>query len=306
MKLNYYMLLLTVLLISACSKEIELSGGTPDFEVSTAAASYKVGEEVEFLLKGNPGLISFYSGEVGKHYQFKEGRIVKPGKTTLSFTSSVSTGAQQNQFSVLASTNFNGKYTIDDIKAATWTDITSRFALATSATYLSSGTKEINDLIVEGKPLYIVFKYVMDPLKPGAGRSWGVREFTVVTGTEIGPVTLADQVTGWSLHYFGPKEETGRSSITTSTITLRANAESPAVYTEDWCISKPINVGAIDMGPDRPVAVKGNSDVKLDRYTYTYSEPGVYKVHFVAANANIQSSKQVVKELEIKITPAEK
>jgi hypothetical protein len=303
MKFKYYIVLMSVFLMSSCSKDLELSGGAPEFDVSTQAASYKVGEEIEFQLKGNPGIISFYSGEVSNDYKYKEGRVLTPGNISLSFTSSVSLGAQQNQFTVLASSNFNGKYHIDDIKAATWTDITNRFSLATSATYISSGVKGINDLVVEGKPLYIVFKYIMDPLKVGAGRTWGVRAFSMVSETEIGPVSLADQVTGWSLHYFGPKEEVGRSSIAATTITLRANANPPAVYTEDWCISKPINVGKIDLGPDRPIPVKGNSDAKLDNYTYTYTKPGVYKVYFVASNTNIEESKKVIKEMEITITP---
>jgi hypothetical protein len=38
-------------------------------------------------------------------------------------------------------------------------------------------------------------------------------------------------------------------------------------------------------------------------YTYTYKTPGTYKAYFVASNNSIDETKQMVKEVDVTITP---
>lgn len=303
MKPIYYLLLGCLLSATACQKT---DVDDPAFDVTAESLTVKAGEAVKFKFTGDPGLISFYSGEIGNDYAFKDGRIVEAGEVFMSFNTNTQYGSQANQFSVWASTDFTGKYNIGDVKAATWVDITDRFTIATGTTYINSGSKSLNDIVVDGKPLFIAFKYVMNqPIATlGAGRTWRVQSFSLKSNTSIGTQTLADQVSaGWLLVYEGPKEETGRSSITSTTITLRANAVNTTAYTEDWCISQPVQPGSVDMGPDRSVPVKGYANSRLEEYTHTYTQPGTYKATFVAANSNIHDKKQVLKELEITVTP---
>lgn len=301
MKLKYLNWLLLLIMVSACEKENDnnLSG----FDVKTDALTFKAGEEVTFKLNGNPPQLAFYSGEILNDYNFKDGRIVETGSLSLSFSSRTQYGSQANQFSILVSTNFNGKYTIDDIKAATWTDISDKFILGTNATYVSSGTVDLKDLIVEGKPIYFVFKYVYEP-SAGAGRSWYVQNFSLESQTELGLTTVEDQNSAsWQLIYYGPKEATGRSSISTSTILLRANATNTTAYTEDWCISKPVYVGPIDVGPDWAIPVKGYSDAQLTEYRHFYNTPGNYRATFVATNKTANNNEELVKYVDITIVP---
>ncbi|WP_187774946.1 DUF5017 domain-containing protein [Pedobacter sp. BS3] len=304
MKSKYYLvLLLGVFSMASCDTSLNLEAD-PDLTITTEKKEYKVGEEVNFQLTGNPGIITFYSGEIGNDYDYRDGRTLPAGDITVTMSTSVNYGVQPDQFSILVSTDFNGKYTIDDIKAATWTDITNRFTLATNATYISGGQVNVSDLVVDGKPMYFCLRYIYDPTK-GTGRTWAIRDFAVKSNTVLGLTTLATQTTaGFGLYYYGPKETTGRSGITSTTITLRSNAAgNTADYTEDWCVSSGMEVGSKDMGPDRPLNVKGYSDAHQDSYSYTYTTAGSYKARFVATNATIKEARTVVKEVDLEIVP---
>src|SRR5690606_11819649 len=137
MKLIYCSILGGLLLLAACKPEISIVA--PDFDVTVDATSFAVGEEVTFELQGNPGILSFYSGELFHDYQFRTGRTIEPGTLLFSFDSSVQYGAQSDQLSVLASTDFNGDYSdILHVQEATWTDITERFTVGSNAKYRPS------------------------------------------------------------------------------------------------------------------------------------------------------------------------
>ncbi|HEY1010793.1 DUF5017 domain-containing protein [Daejeonella sp. JGW-45] len=199
MKFKYYAVLLGVLLVAACNDKIEVEGA--DFDVSTASTTYKAGQPVEFDIKGgNVHMISFYSGETLKDYEAREGRVIDVSKAaiTMQFTSSVQLGTQANQLSVWASNNFNGDYSsVAKVKAATWIDITNRFALGTSTTLLASGTKDLSDLVVAGKPLYIGFKYITKPQAAnGVARQWFIQSFAINSTLKLDNtfgLTIADQ-----------------------------------------------------------------------------------------------------------------
>ena len=75
MKIKYFNLLLGVLLMVSCNKQL-VKLDTPDFDVKTDALTYKAGQPINFNLTGNAHVISFYSGETLKDYAFKGGRII--------------------------------------------------------------------------------------------------------------------------------------------------------------------------------------------------------------------------------------
>ena len=71
---------------------------------------------------------------------------------------------------------------------------------------------------------------------------------------------------------------------------------------EVWAVSREFKLDETDNGPDKPISIKGNVDPRLTEYSYYYEKPGVYKVYFVATNANVSESRQVVRALEITVT----
>lgn len=187
--------------MSSCKDNLEIS--TPVFDVTTAKTTYKAGESIKFDIKGGEThMITFYSGEVLKDYALKDGRVIDVSKSgiTGSFTSSVQLGTQTNQIAILASTNFNGDYSsVAKVKAATWTDITSRFAIGTGSALLASGAKDLSDLVVAGKPLYIAFRYITKPQATnGIARQWFFQSFTLNSNLKLDnsiSLTVANQAT---------------------------------------------------------------------------------------------------------------
>jgi len=306
MKKIQYSLLLACLMLSACKNDLIVNGGTPDFNVESLNAEFKKGSPVTFKLTGDAGLISFYSGEPLRQYELKDGRTEKAIGGTLAFTSAVSGGTQANQFAVMASSDFNGNYSdIAEVKKATWTNITSRFTLGTTTAFTASTAKDISDLLVPGKPFYLAFKYTTKPQTAnGEARTWMVQGINYQSVTAVGNITSVDMFTaGIRIVDENAKTSPARSIATTSRITLLGNefssANDPA--SEHWAISAPISWESINLGPDRPVAIKGVTSTKLDSYTYTYAKSGNYKAYFVAQNANVNTNKVVVKQVDVKI-----
>ena len=231
MKFNYYILLAGMLIMASCDKEIAVTE-TPAFDVSAERTTFKVGEEIKFNIKGGDAdIISFYSGETLKDYASKDGRIidVKGAGATMAFTSSVQTGTQANQLTVLASTDFNGDYsTLAKVKTATWTDITGRFLLGSSAAFLTSKTIDISDLITAGKPIYIAFKYVTKPQATnGLARMWYIQSFALTSNAKLDntiSLNLTDQSrAGFRIVDENKANAPAQSSITSTRVTLYGN-----------------------------------------------------------------------------------
>lgn len=286
-------------LLASCAKDPKVE--LPEFEVKISEQA-TANTPVKFTLSGKPNVISFYSGEVLNDYKFVTGRVVDKGELKVSFNTSVNFGSQPNQFSVLASTDFNGKYTVADVNAATWTNITSRYILGTNATYVPTSA-DLTDLAVDGKLIYIAFKYTTLPQTVnGTGRSWFVQNFVANSKTSIGDVQLADyRGAGFTLVQDGAIIDPSRSSISTSTITLRANTSTAGreLTTYFWAITKGFDVGSKNLGPDLSKPVKGYVDPAPTTFPYTYSKPGTYTATFVAANSTVYGEKKVVKSVEV-------
>lgn len=99
--------------------------------------------------------------------------------TKLSFESSVQYGTQKDNLTIMASTDFNGDFSLESIKAANWIDITKKFNLATEKVPASSGEKDISDLFASNKPLYIAFKYTGKASSKPSQRGWSVQKLAL-------------------------------------------------------------------------------------------------------------------------------
>ena len=231
MKTLYYISLccLGACFLTSCTKELSV-GDAPNFDATLASSTYKVGEEVVFNLTGTADIIAFYSGEVSNDYAFRNGRVVAltdPG-ATMAFTSGVTDGTQENQLSVWASTNFDGNYeAIESVRAANWTEVTDRFELGTSATFLASGSADLSDLIEPEKPLYIGFKYVTKPqAENGLARNWMIQTFTLTSNTVFNGANavITDQAkAGFAIVDEDPENTPVRSQITATRVSLLGN-----------------------------------------------------------------------------------
>lgn len=231
MRFYFYFFILGALFLAACSKKLDID--SPDFDVTTDSLSYAAGQPVNFKFTGDAHVISFYSGEPLKDYAFKDGRTfdVTSGGATFQFSSSLQLGTQTNQLTILASSNFNGDYSsVTSLKAATWTDITNRFTIGTTATFVPSGTAptDISDLFVAGKPLYIAFRYITRPQATnGLARAYYFQSMFLKSKTDSfnnNPLTIYDQNSlGFRIVDENKENAPARSLVSPTRLTLYGN-----------------------------------------------------------------------------------
>ncbi|HLU93531.1 MAG TPA: DUF5017 domain-containing protein [Membranihabitans sp.] len=188
--MNYYRLILAGVFLwmnISCEKEIAVDSA-PDLQVSADQTTYSVGEEALFHVSGFAEIISFYSGEVGNDYEFRDGRVVDVANNgaILSFTNAVQNGSQENQLSLFISTDFDGDTSsLASIKSATWVEVTDSFELSTSSTFIPAGELDISSFTESG-PVYIAFRYITRPqMEHGDARQWMIENFEIATRDTI-------------------------------------------------------------------------------------------------------------------------
>lgn len=300
---KYYLILISVVLFSSCEK-YQLDD--PALEVTTDKTTIKAGEPITFKFVGSPQMLSFYSGEFLKDYNYAtNSRALK--NCYLSFSSATVAATQQaNQLAVLVSSDFDGKYAIDNIREATWVDITNRFVLAKNATVTASTEVDIMDLAVAGKPLYLAFRYITKPQTDfGAANDWNITAVLLKSKLDDGEVTLMDYGSGSNFSVFSHgNKQAGRSLVNTTTIQFKGNAsaEIKEEYTEDWGISRAIYINPNDLGTDKATALKLFREAKKESYTYTYANAGTYTATFIGETNNVYGNKKVVRQLDITVT----
>ena len=130
------------LTVISCTKRDEV--GVPDFNVTTSASAYKVGDTITFNFTGNPHNIVFWSGMPGHVYEYRDRVLTTGNKLLVKFNTYQQFGVRNN-LTVLVSNNFNGTYDTTNVKKATWTDITGRVTLSAGADQVPSGTIDLSE-----------------------------------------------------------------------------------------------------------------------------------------------------------------
>lgn len=289
-------------LLFACKRDVvEL----PAFEARAGKAEYKAGDSVLFTFSGEPDIITFYSGEPGKEYRYKDRTDTEAGVTELEFVSRVLYGSQANNLKVVASNEFSGIYDSAIVKNTNWVDITNRFTLATApagglSANTPSGKADLSDLVVKGKPLYIGFQYVGEKTAgtTPTQRTWRILGFSL-TGTQPGgaPNTLVSHTSaGW----LAVDVINRANKWAVSADNIQFSPASTLEASEDWMITKPIWVTKV--APDKGTAIKDYSKRK-ESYSYVFHTPGTYVVTFVGSNTSSTDVKTVVKEMTLTIVP---
>lgn len=122
MKYSKYLIgLIIFLMLNSCQKN-EVLG--PKFDVSSEIPfwngnySVKVNTSVKFLIDGNADFITFYSGEIGREYQYRD-RIILPSGVAIARDK----GLAIKGFSENTLTNFNHLYSTSGNFIATFVAI---------------------------------------------------------------------------------------------------------------------------------------------------------------------------------------
>jgi hypothetical protein len=312
---------LFILAVYGCNKDITLN--ELQFEVSADKNVYNVGDSVGFNIQGNPDMITFYSGEIGKRFEYRN-RSEADGIPQLQFSSLRANGTQPNSLRLMVSNDFTGAVpgdtvtTVANIAKATWTDITGRATLSTGST-VSSGIIDLSDFAVQGKPVYIGFKYV--GVAGSVQNKWTITAltvknvlpdatvYTIVNLSAGSPITnygvTTTNSTGWAGYPVANTYKWSLSSNTSLSITGATTAAS-AANAESWAVSGSINLKRVS--PDLGTPIKNTTEntvlataITNNRYTYQYASAGEYNAVFWAGNVNINKTDSTSRTIKLTI-----
>lgn len=342
MKLNKLFIALSVASMAFASCENEL---VQDVELDIAietndnvqfdgkTITVKQGTPIPFKVGGDPDFLTFFSGEAGKEYRYKDRTQVDPSEITssrLQFSLQAQYGKPANIMQILVSDNFPGLAT-NDFKADSvlveehqWQTLIPQNELPQTATTLSY---DIDMTPYMGKRIAIALRYegvdnsavqsrfqfnnmgIVNTLENGlvtnlSASSFG---FTALNMYYAHPEVLdAEGVSGNRRNTIGGKPY-GTATNNTSGVWNLSNfnaffihstpANTPLMYA--WLVTNLMVVNGCT--PDSGTAIKSLHQ-SLSAYNYTYNTPGTYTATFVATNGNYKQETSVVKEYTVVVT----
>lgn len=292
----------------------------PVFDVEPESHTVKVGEPVVFNINCRADIVSFYSGEFGNDYAYKDKERLTPATANISFDlkQTVSGDAQLLNPAIVPisfSTDFNGVYDVENMEAATWSDITDRFSFPAEDYHIptkngsvttSNKAVDINDCFEKGLPIYLRFRYFLKKYDSTAkvGRTTvQIMNFSIDGHTDFADVQMYP-MTGIGWNFVKMSSWTGasdKSSLPGAQASLTMNCEwNPSQDREIYAIAGPIEKAAdVNSGIETSVPLKVLSDPDLTTYSYSFDKPGSYDVVFVAKNTNINGKREVVRHVSI-------
>jgi len=298
MKKNYLFILLGLSLsIFSCKKE---NVEEPTFDVKTDKTQYKVGDSITFKFSGSADIISFYSGEGTKEYQYKDRLEATGGKLKLNITTQGLYATQTNNLKLMYATEFNNVYSPDGIKTGNWKEISSRFTFGEGGTQVASGDIDISDLPEPGKPIWFAFKYVglASATAGTGGKTWRVYAFTLTNTSALGKVSAIANVKNAGWIAVDVENPVNKWTFASTDPAMIFAPNSTLLPSEDWAISSPFSPNKIS--PDLGTGIKTVLDNMKD-FKYAFPEAGTYTVTFVAKNANNYGIKEIVKQITLTI-----
>jgi hypothetical protein len=297
---------LFVLLLSSCKKNT--TGYSEDryaFDATILSSSISVNDSAKFLFSENPDVLSFYSGEIGRKYEFKDRDMLSGGSLKMKFDSRVINKAADT-LDVLVSSNFSGVYDSAGVTNASWKKITNKFYFPTAttalSTYVFSGAGatdlvDISDSIVSSQAFFLAFRY---DITKNNNIEWNVRQVGMYNLFSPGTPTVKviDSATFNSGSFKAITIGEATSKWTNSSPNFKCiNTTSAVLGARHWYISKILNPNAVT--PDLPVVLKNISQNPLKSFSYKYATPGTYKVVMVASYFRKNLEKKYLKEFTV-------
>lgn len=283
----------------------------PDFNVWTDQNTYNAGDVVTFHMDGDPDMINFFSGEIGHEYRYHQQERIYDMVPSLSFRAAKFAGNNEDCAELLYSTDFDGNYEYENVKATNWINISDRFDIppivGTTATFSDAGKSVIADLIEEGKSLY--FAWYCKTNEASQRTRFQVADFNIygdiqeeedLSGVLYTQAQLSFQ---WVLNENAASQASDLPSITNSLIYWNGIFDNTAGLLKDgYAISGPISMtDEINLGTDSFQVIKSIENENIYSFPYVFEKPGEYEVTFVAYNINYNGKKEVVKTIKLVI-----
>lgn len=305
--------------------------------VSTAGDTIyvKQGGTVNFLLSGDPDFITFYSGEAGHVYEYRERTLVDAEDIESSrlyfsmwyqygsavMTDSLVTMYVSDDFSGMAKDNFtedsvlvegyDWDYLIDPSEMPNIIHGSASKATAYDVDMSSHLSKEFTIAIRYKAKLntyaqpkcYFVGMRLVNAMKDGTTTTLYAGSFGMTPLNMLCHHNLSDQASMTTNREYGSVTNSisgiwNLSGISAGNFFIQSsNKGTEKKYS--WLVSDPILSNSCT--PDVGVGIKDITE-ELGSYSYTYSTAGVYTATFVATNSNYKKTSTVVKNITIKVT----
>ncbi len=322
MKKIYTFLLFSflVFLFNACKKE-EVQD--VNFNVSVTKNLYNVKDTVQFNIEGNPDVITFYSGEPGRNFDYKDRTVRTDGVLKFGFQIRCDSLAGFNaiangNFKILVTNNYTAAYsTAADLNIAAsqdsalvnktkWIDITDRFTLPKSGTVSAFYTlqADLSDIAKSStNPLYFAFKCDGNSFGNLGANGITIGSLSLTSSYSDGSNTSYNLVPGGTVSTTWKvlKLANALNSWATSSTQLKFTSTPTNLYSEDWAISNGFSPSLAL--PDVAQPIKNISNKPISSFKYKFPKAGDYKVVFMASNNTPNSIKVKIKEIYITINP---
>lgn len=288
-----------------------------DFAVRLAPTNtYRVGEPVVFNFEGNADYITFWSGDVGHEYRYRD-RTTMPKSEfetcQLTFSLSRRSGSNTGDVQVYASDRFEGlagdnaatdKATIEAIEAGNFADWT-RLEVNEESKSGQWGTTTCNLLDVDGNGTALTDNFTLlirwHPKDVTAQRNYYIntslevkfknRESTSLSYTDLQFVNfnMANEMAGKEYDTYSTGSKIGYLQYGQNAGNIILNAiESGTMcpyLIDTWIFSTPMSLNLTS--PDTGQSIKGVTD-DVKSYSYTYDKPGTYTATFLVGTGNYQ------------------
>jgi hypothetical protein len=311
-------MLAAIIILSSffCHKALDLDALT--FDVTANNGKMALGDTCRFSFTGNPDIITFWSGETGRRYQYKD-RTAAEGTPILRFRSKRSHN-QSNTLALLISTDFTGVVKGDTVTTkanmanAHWNDLTAQANLSSANGVLSSsGPIDLSGYSSQNKPVYIAFKY-----KGLAGygyNRWEIDSFYVNNNLPDGTSYVIANFNSYNAPYTNYGVSTFSPGFVFYTITntlywfnSTVNSQAGIVFKTDnagltadcesWAFVGPVDLKKVT--PDAGVYIKTASQNLSDlNYTYKYSKTGTYDATFIGGKINRDEKTYITKPVQL-------
>lgn len=293
----------------------------------------KKGSPLTFALTGQPDFITFYSGEAGHQYAYKDRDQVAfddiaSSKLTFSVWYQYGNAASSadlmrfyisESFPGLAKNAFKEDSTL--VESFSWKNLVEPAQLPTAPSNAANASSyEIDFTPYLGKRITIAACYkphtntapqprvnvvgmkIVNTMKDGTSTTLYASGFNFTALNMMCHHNLADQKTMTGNREYGTvsNNTSGVWNLTGSSkgdFFIHSSATG-AKLKYSWLVSDLILANACS--PDRGVSIK-NTTESLSSYTYIYNKVGQYKAVFVATNGNYKSESRVVKEINIQV-----
>ena len=338
---------ITVLLMMAatflsvgCDSELEDEAAlqvdvktSANVQVNGSTITVKKGTPVDFLFSGDPDFITFFSGETGQKYEYRNRTQVDPEdieSSRLTFSVWMQYGNAKTAAGALSmyiSDAFGGLYKNDferdsmQVESFDWQELVPQDALPQAPASAAKATSFDLDMAAYlGKTFTIAVKYqpqdnsaaqprvnfvgmlIKNKMKDGTETTLYASNFGFTPVNMCNRMQLSDQKSMTANRSYGTVTNN------TSGIWNMVNASSgnffihssgaKAVLKYSWLVSDAIMTNACS--PDQGINIK-NIAQALNSYSYTYEKAGTYKAVFLGTNANFKGESKVIQEVTVQV-----